>query len=80
MALKMFTVTRSLRCGMKIRKWDKVHRVGIRLRGLFVVMGQSCTKFRPAFGFCDFIVLFVVMVEAGLNFVHTLLWCEFALQ
>ena len=63
---------------MKIWKWDRVHNVGIKLRVLFVVMGQRGTKFRPASGFCDFLVLFAVMVEAGLNLVETRLCCEFA--
>ena len=78
MGLKRFTVTRPLRCRMKISKWDGVHIFGIKLLVLFFVMGQSWTKFPPAFRFCDFIVSFVVMVETGLNFVQTRLCCEFA--
>ena len=38
-------------------KWDKVH-IGIQLIVLFVVIGQSWTKFTQTFGFCDLIVLF----------------------
>ena len=63
---------------MKMWRWDRAHRVGIKLHVLFVVMPQSWANFRPAFGFLDFIVLFDIIVEAGLNFVQTRLCCEFA--
>ena len=63
---------------MKIRGWDRVHRVRIKLIVLFVVIAQSWTKFLLAFGFSDSIVLFVVVVQARLNFVQARLCCEFA--
>ena len=71
-------MTRLWRCLMKMWKLDRVHRVGIKLPVVFVVMAQSWTKCRPAFGFLDFIVLFASMVQVGPKFVQTCLCCGFA--
>ena len=78
MGLKTFTVTRSRRHLMEMLKWDRVHRVGIKVPVFFVVLAHWLTKFRPAIRFPHFIVLFAVMVEAGLNFVPTCLCCAVA--
>ena len=78
MGLNRSTITHPLRCRNMICKWDKVHGVGMKLLVLFGVMCQSWTKFCEALEFCDFILLFAAMVEASLNFVQTLLCCEFS--
>ena len=69
MGRKWFTMLRPLRCRKMIWKWDRVHRVRMKLLVLFVVMHQSRTTFCLAFRFCDFIVFFAVTIKARSNFV-----------